>query len=110
QRLVAEIQRHTVPVVGDPGHNGAEVTRASTIWPAEDQSSRGPLRPAFLLRFHFDSARCNLDRTFLVDDRHVARESEPSGHDEVCDGDAFETQLVDADVVEQHEAIFPAEV
>src|SRR5690606_40620388 len=42
--------------------------------------------------------------------RHIAREAELSGHDEVGDGDAFEAQFVDADVVEQHEAIFPAEV
>src|SRR5690606_5266806 len=99
--LVGEIQRHIVTVFGNPGHNGAEVTRASTIWPEENQSSRSPLRPAYLLLFHFDSGRCNLDRTFLVDDRHIARESELSSHDEVCDGDAFEAQLVDANVVEQ---------
>src|SRR5690606_33005886 len=84
--------------------------RASTIWPAENQSSRSPLRPAFLLPFHFDSARCNLDRTFLVGDNHIAREAEFSGHDEVCNGDAFEAQFVDANVVEQHEAIFTPEV
>src|SRR5690606_35930457 len=72
--------------------------------------SRSPLCPAFLLPFHFDSARGNLDRTLLVGDNHVAREAELSGHDEVCDGDPFEAQFVDANVVKQHEAIFTPEI
>src|SRR5690606_12540764 len=87
----------------------SNISRTRSIGAVKHNAAGRPFCPT-LGGVHLNATRRDCYTTIFVQDRHVARETELSGHDEVCDGDAFEAQLVDADVVEQHKAIFTPEV
>src|SRR5690606_39473025 len=75
-RLVDEIQLHIIPVLSNARDHGSDVPRTGAIGSIKNKSSWRPMRPACLLIFYLNPGRRDLERSVLVDDSHVARESE----------------------------------
>src|SRR5690606_28952776 len=81
---------------------------------------RSSPRPAVNFPYHYsiDVACITYNNTFAIStpspvrplDRHITREAEFPRKNKIRHRHTFEAQFVDADVVEQHEAILPTEV